>query len=73
MTLFTSDVCFYSFMVATEPGKCKFLKKVSENLAKSGNTVEKANKSGNDFGSVLVLMVSIPKTDNVMYLTLSSP
>ena len=34
--------------------KCQFCKKVSEHLEKSGKTVEKAYKSGNDFGSVLV-------------------
>ena len=36
-------------MVAIEPGnpgKCPFVKKVSENMEKSGKTVEKAYKSG---------------------------
>ena len=49
-------------MVATEPGKpgkCPFVKKVSENL----------EKSGNNFGSVLVLMVWIPISNNVVFLT----
>ena len=43
-------------MVATEPGKpekCQFLKEVSENLEKSGKTVEKAYESGKSQGIVL--------------------
>ena len=33
--------------------KCQFLKKVSENLEKSGKTVEKAYKSGKNQGIIL--------------------